>query len=93
MDHTTCTSIDSSWLATKKKANRSAAAAYSIITSFGTGTYCSGLHNDPAGSIFTVAVGDVTLGHKGFVVDPADPPQGMHNSTQFLLDEQVVHGT
>jgi hypothetical protein len=90
MDHTTCTSIDSSWLAAKKKAKRSPAAAYSIITSFGTGTYCSGLHYDPAGSIFTVAIGDVTLGHKGFVVDPDEPPEGMHHSTQILLDEPVV---
>ena len=32
----------------------------------------------------------MTLGHKGFVVDPDEPPQGMHHSTQILLDEPDV---
>ena len=84
--HTT----DSTLLAAKQKQQRKAAAAYSIITSFGTGTYCSGLHYDPAGSIFTVAIGEVTLGHKGFVLNPADQPEGMHHSTQILMDEPVA---
>ena len=82
--------IDSTLLAAKLKDQRKAAAAYPITTSFGTGTYCSGLHYDPAGSIFTVAIGEVTLGHKGFVLNPADQPEGMHHSTQILRDEPVA---
>ena len=52
LHHTTCTPIDSTWLAGKANGKRApaAAAAYSIITSFGTGTYCSCLHYDPAGA-------------------------------------------
>ena len=34
--------------------------------------------------------GRIQPGHLGFVVDPDEPPEGMHHSTQILLDEPVV---